>query len=380
MTFSLKQLRSIAGITKSDKPKRSAKEAIDVRQENTKLFSFLAIETGSICNRSCSFCPVSHYEREADEWMSIEMFTKIIDELVLIRYTGRIALYSYNEPVRDPRLPDLIRLVRAKLPRVCIMINSNGDYFKGPEDIWKLYEAGLNQMQINIYNAPDGSGNADAIEKGIERCKVRFAKMKSWVDSLPELDQEASIYQHIGANAKACQVVPKWNFQPTSEHDNDMPSQEHGISTRHHIANRAGAIPNFMPSLAEPMQKMCIRPFRALTINWRGDTMLCCNDYHASASTGNVRDKSLIELWNDPRYHAYRIKLLAKDRNIHLCDVCDYNGGFYQHNVQHVTMGDEEDARIVGADMRSSEAAGFGPAKLVQIRTRKERTKGPIEG
>ena len=310
--------------------------------------------------------------------MSIEMFTKILDELVLLRYSQRIALYSYNEPVRDPRLPDLIRLTRAKLPRVSIMINSNGDYFRGPEDIWRLYEAGLNQMQINVYNAPDGSGNAEAIARGIERCEKRYAKLKGWVDALP-LDQQTSIYQKCPADARLCQVVPKWNFQPTTEHHNDMPSQMHGISTRHHIANRAGAIPNFMPALVEPMAKMCIRPFRALTINWRGQAALCCNDYFAHASSGNVRGRTLVELWNDPRYHAYRVKLQSKDRNIHLCDVCDYAGGFYQHVIQKVTLGAEEDARIVAADMRSSESAGFGSEKLVQITSRRDRKKGPVE-
>jgi radical SAM protein with 4Fe4S-binding SPASM domain len=122
-----------------------------------------------------------------------------------------------------------------------------------------------------------------------------------------------------------------------------------------------------MPALDEPMSKMCIRPFRAMTINWKGDVILCCNDYHASASTGNVMERSLLDLWNDPRYHAYRIKLQAKDRNIHLCDKCDYAGGFYQHNVPHVTLGAERDEQIIATNMRSREAAGFGAEKLVKL-------------
>jgi radical SAM protein with 4Fe4S-binding SPASM domain len=186
--------------------------------------------------------------------------------------------------------------------------------------------------------------------------------LKGWVDEISWLDQDASIYQYVGPNASNCQVVPKWNFQPQiAAGDNKAPTKEHGISLRHHIANRAGNIPDFMPAITEPLEKMCIRPFRAMTVNWRGDVILCCNDYHAEASVGNVMDKSLEELWNDPRYHAYRIKLQKKDRRIHLCDVCDYNGGFYQHNVPHVTLGAERDAEILAADLRSADDAGFAP-------------------
>lgn len=348
--------------------KGSAADPIDVREENTKLFSFLGIETGAKCNRSCCFCPVAYSPRE-DEWMSREMFDRILDQLVKLRYGGRIALYSYNEPLRDERIHDLLRAIRTLLPRVCIMINSNGDYFKSSADIAALYDAGLNQMQINVYSSADGTGDPDRIAKGIERAKERHAKLQAMVDELGWLDQQASIYQHIGARATACQVVPKWNFQPTGEHDNHAPTREHGISARHHIANRAGNIPEFMPSLLEPMSKMCIRPFRAMTINWRGDVILCCNDYHAEASTGNVMNRTLEELWNDERYHAYRVKLQARNRNIHLCDKCDYDGGFYQHNVPHVTMGAERDAQVIAADMRTAEGAGFAPIeKIVKIR------------
>ncbi len=372
MTLTIKQLRTILG-KGTDKPEPKPREYIDVRTSNTTFATFFSIETGSECNRSCSFCPVSHSPREHDEWMPQSMFDHILDQLAEMRYTQRIALYSYNEPVRDPRLPALIAQVRARLPRTCIMINTNGDFFKSAADIQRLYDAGLNQMQINIYSAADGSGNADRIAKGIEKARKRQEWMQGLVNELPHLDQEASLYQHIGASKQACQVVPKFDFQPegAAGHATNLPQQKHGISVRHHIANRAGNIPNFMPALDEPMSKMCIRPFRAMTVNWQGDVILCCQDYNCEASPGNVMSRSLVDLWNDPRFHAYRVKLKAKDRSIFLCDKCDYAGGFYTHMTTGVTFGDEEDARIVAADMRSSDAAGFGPKKLIQLKVKK---------
>jgi hypothetical protein len=186
------QLRRVLGETK---PKKE-REYADVREQHTTFATFFSIETGSECNRSCTFCPVSHYPREGDEYMSDEMFDRILDQLVEMRYSQRIALYSYNEPLRDARLPDLIARVRARLPRTCVMINSNGDYFKTSADIQRLYDAGLNQMQINVYCAADGSGNPERIARGIESAKKRYAFLRGLVDALPHLDQEAPLSAH----------------------------------------------------------------------------------------------------------------------------------------------------------------------------------------
>lgn len=342
---------------------------IDVRTNHTTLFTCLSIETGSRCNRRCAFCPVSTDTRD-DEWMPMEMIEKILADLVRLGYKQRLVFHSYNEPTRDERLVDIIRMFRVTLPKVCMMFNTNGDYFKTADDIKKYFYAGLNQMQINVYSAGDGSANHTRIMSGIESAKKRYVFLKELVDSINWIDQTASIYNHIGADGKACEVVPKWDFQPTKSHDNHMPTKKHKASTRHHIANRAGNIPDFMPALDEPLSKMCVRPFREMIINWRGDAVLCCNSYSKSgeesqASVGNVMEKPIEELFNDPRFHIYRVKLQAKDRNIYLCDKCDYSGGFYTHNVPHVTFGAERDEQIITADMRSKEAAGFG--ELLQI-------------
>lgn len=333
-------------------------DPFDVRYEITKPFSLISIETGSECNRRCAFCPVSHNPRP-DEWMPDAMFDKILDDLVLMNYKKRMMLYSYNEPMREPRLIDMVKIVRERLHRVSICINTNGDYIKERSDVNQLFLAGMNQMQINIYSKNDGCGDPEKIALGIEKAKKRYAELKDMIDSMHWLDQDGSVYQYKGPSVMICQVVPKWDFQPPTHHDGDLPTRKHGVSIRHHIANRAGNIQNFLPIVNEPLEKMCIRPFRAMNINWRGDTMLCCNDYHAAASSGNVMDRSLVELWNDKRWHAYRIKLQAKDRNIYLCDVCDYAGGFYQHNVPFVTMGDPIDAKIIYGDLKNKTEAGF---------------------
>jgi len=73
-----------------------------------------------------------------------------------------------------------------------------------------------------------------------------------------------------------------------------------------------------------------------LNINWTGQGILCCNDYHGAVDLGNVRDQSLVEIWNSPAMHQYRLHLQNKNRHLPLCDKCDFGGGMFPHMIHPV--------------------------------------------
>lgn len=319
---------------------------INILKENTKLFSSIGIETSSLCNRRCFFCPNSEFARP-DELMSEEMFKKIIDELSSLKYKGRVEFYIYNEPMRDKRLLEFIEYTRSKLKSACLMINTNGDYFKSHQDIAKLFLAGLNQMQINIYSASDGTDDEGQFLSGIEKSKKREKKMQEMVDEcktyIPQLSEENSLYQNIGPNKMAVKVVAKYGIKKDVD-DKDVD----GVN---HFSNRSGNVQKFRDVVQEPMKKGCTRPFRFLNINWKGEAILCCNDYYSKTAFGSVNEKTLVELWNDKRFHKYRLKLQNKKRDIYLCHNCDFKGGSYQHMIQPITFGDKLDEKILNSDL-----------------------------
>ena len=77
---------------------------LDKKIELFKKFVFLVnLELSTYCNRKCDYCPVSLYPRE-QEYMSEELFKKIIGELKDISYSGGIVLNFYNEPLLDNNL------------------------------------------------------------------------------------------------------------------------------------------------------------------------------------------------------------------------------------------------------------------------------------
>jgi radical SAM protein with 4Fe4S-binding SPASM domain len=300
--------------------------SVNVTKEPVRLFNMIAIETASLCNRHCVFCP-NHTTARPDELMNDVMIERIISQLEDMKYAGCITWYLYNEPLRDKRLLDIVRRVDARLPRACQSINTNGDYLKRPEQLKALFDAGLRQVVINVYSAQDGVGTAYQQANGVAQAKARADRFDGWIRDL-QLEPRGSMYTHVPRGARYAKVERKYGLQEGSTRIGSFEMQ-----------NRSGNISWFQAELAEPLAKMCVRPFRFMNVNWKGDVILCCNDYHADIKFGNVMAEPLVDIWNSDQFNAYRVALLAKDRDIALCRNCDYSGGSYPHMVESVSFG-----------------------------------------
>jgi hypothetical protein len=67
----------------------------------------LDIETTTYCNRRCSYCPNSVFERSLrknEHLMAPALFRKIVDELADISFKGSLSPHLYGEPLTDSRL------------------------------------------------------------------------------------------------------------------------------------------------------------------------------------------------------------------------------------------------------------------------------------
>ncbi len=270
-----------------------------------RLFTTIALETGAKCNRKCWFCPNSTNTRP-NEFMSSDLITIIAKELSAIKYSGRIVLYMYNEPMLDPRLLDIIVQLRTVVPKSTIMIATNADYVREYNQLQSLFDAGLNQLQINIYS-------------NMQRYRELVALMKQ-VDAV-----EGNIYENTSPKKRVFSIEQKFDQKITPN------SPKVG---RFELSNRSGNVPA-LPIVNEPLEKMCVRPFRSMQINWKGEAVLCCNDYHADVMCGDVSKKGVISVWKNSKVlKKFRKKLLRKNRTkLKLCDKCSFKGGAYPHFV-----------------------------------------------
>jgi MoaA/NifB/PqqE/SkfB family radical SAM enzyme len=268
-----------------------------------RLFNTISVEISAACNRRCKFCPVSVYQR-TEELMSEITFGAIIGELASLKYRGRFEFYIYNEPLKNKEhFERCARQARATL-KATLMVSTNGDYMRSVEDLEWLYGLGINQVVLNAYTAK------------------RYPVFLEWQAEYERRHGKLLdvVYSPIPQGSRALKVYDK------SDGDNFGS----GVFS---LQNRAGSIPEFLPVPTEPLKRMCVKPFRLLNINWRGEAMICCNDYYADVPAGRVPEQSLSEIWNGPVFSAYRKNLLKEDRTLPLCRACDCHSGAYPANV-----------------------------------------------
>lgn len=90
------------------------------------IFKYVEIETCPICNRKCSFCPISQ-DKTPKKMMSDELFNKIINELKELHFKDDVSLSSYGESLLDKRLAGFAKRIKAELGSK-IIINTNGNF------------------------------------------------------------------------------------------------------------------------------------------------------------------------------------------------------------------------------------------------------------
>jgi len=230
-------------------------------------FVSINIETTDWCNRKCSFCPNSLIDKPA-EFMELPVYEKILADLAEHQYNGRIHLYQRGEPLLDERLPEWTAMARAACPGSHIYISTKGDYLTRAL-AKKLFRAGMSEIEVSHYD-------------GIRE----------------ELVKETSDFYGL---------VLHFDKKRTENW---------------HWFNRAGLVdvPSSMGTMAG---NMCWWIFKKAGISCRGDYVLCCADWFPGRF-GNVKDKTLMDLWNGNLMWEYRMKHAdRKAKTMPGCDKCN---------------------------------------------------------
>ncbi|MCF7919145.1 MAG: SPASM domain-containing protein [Candidatus Cloacimonetes bacterium] len=226
------------------------------------------IETISTCNRTCSFCfNDPRFEKRPQGKMETETFHRIIDQLAEINFSGRIGPHFFNEPLLDARLPELIKYTCSKLPWAWIQINSNGDFLR-EDNFLELLAAGVNYFFITNY---------DETEK-------------------PELN---TLQRKYPSYIKVVNNSEMWR------------------------TDRGGEIFQKNKVLNAP----CLRPSAQLVVNWQGEMLLCCMDFYARYSFGNLETASFPEILNSLKYRSVVAEIAQSRQNgFDICHNCDDPG------------------------------------------------------
>lgn len=283
----------------------------------------IQVEPTEGCTLACSFCALqSIRDNGADaekeihgtgkgpyRFMSVELAQEIGEKIANAGWTSRIEFAMHGEPTVNPRLAQIIRTFRDRLPGNSLMVTSNGSGATTPDRIHALFNVGLNTLAIDNYK--HASFVAMMRRNKCFDLDYQYFRYPRDKDGNP----------HRRYKGKRIVVI------------DDISDNTKGV---HRITNQGG---NSFTAVA-PLERRCAKPFRELSIRWNGNVALCCDDWKGRYKIGNIKDMPIEALWNHDRFRAARAALYDEQRKaIKVCSGC--NVRTYRNGLLPDKMGKE---------------------------------------
>ena len=239
------------------------------------MFSHVEIETINRCNGSCNFCPINkNIDTREYKVMSEELFEKIIQQLADINYSGKLALFSNNEPFLDADILLRHKYARKKLPNARMHLFTNGTLL--------------------------------TIE--------RFQELMLYLDELiiDNYQQELKLIRPCCEIVKYCEEYPELKKKVTIV----LRKPQEILTTR------GGSAPN-RKNIISYGKERCILPYKQLIIRPDGKVSLCCNDPLGKNTLGDLTKDSILDVWNNQKFKTIREALYNGRGNWEHCVYCD---------------------------------------------------------
>tara|TARA_R110002012_G_scaffold310536_2_gene518885 strand:+ start:482 stop:1390 length:909 start_codon:yes stop_codon:yes gene_type:complete len=290
-----------------DSLKKGMKDNMDRKQPsidevvyygNIPLFSFIELNINEICNRRCVFCPRVDPKAYPNQniHMDIEVVASIAKQLKELNFSGIVNISGTGEPLLTKYIVDIINEFGKR--EIHVEIVTNGDVLqskRGPKLIKKLYNAGLKQLVVSMYDGPE------------------------------QIELFNSLFADCGVDKSLYSLRDRWYDE----------SEDYGLL----YTNRAGNIGfKHLSNIAKEKliksgKSACFYTHYSMMIDWNGDALLCCQDmYNRTVKFGNVKDRPLIEIWMDTKLMEFRNRLKNGERSLSPCSNCNANGRVFGHN------------------------------------------------
>lgn len=267
------------------------------------------VEPTNKCNLKCVMCPNKTFKQEDLGFMDFDLFKKIIDEAKHFVYDMNI--HHRGESSLHPRFPEMIEY--ATKNGVTVKFHTNGTLLTESR-ARTFIESGLSLISFSFdgYNKASYenirvNANFDKVTRNIER----FLELKERLGSkTPKTVMEV--------------MEELEGFEYTRE-------EKEKFLTRMRLMNRliikkphnwAGNIS--IDTYSDDELVACTMPWHAQVVLWDGRVGTCPHDYFAEIILGDVKENSLVEIFNSPKTQELRKRHLElKIRKFSPCNTCD---------------------------------------------------------
>lgn len=299
------QLRRLFGLYRSYSAKRSRNIPAPIR---------LWIEPTSHCNLRCVMCLNKNLAKSEKGFMDFSIFKKIIDEASLFAHD--INLFHRGESLLHPEIFRMIKYAKKK--GLYTRLNTNATLLN-EERSRQILDSGLDFLSFSfdgyekkVYE--DIRIGAD-FDKTLNNILAFLSRKKELAKSAPYTT--FTIIEFSDCSFDEMKGKIKKNFM---KRFNSLPLERFVIRKPHNWAGEYDT----KESNSNKGSIYCTFPWYSLTIFWDGSVLPCPQDFHGKLTLGNVRDSSLLQIWNGPREILLRENLSGQQyKNIVPCSTCD---------------------------------------------------------
>lgn len=277
------------------------------------------MDPSSVCNFKCNFCCHSmtpdHFIRSGfkPQIMDFQLFCSAIDQMKdFPDKIKMLSLFLVGEPLLNKRLPDMIVYAKESMIADRIFLTTNGSLLTKQVNR-ALIDAGLDEILISVeaLNTEKyreiASVNIDIelfvdnireLYENRKNCKV-FVKIVNTSINDEEVEKFHSLYDEICDLAYIEAVMPV--FDGVDYSSNEFPK-----------TNKIGR-----------QIEICTRPFFTMSVHPNGNVGCCIVDYSEGIVFGNIKEQSLMDIWNGKKINDFRLTHLKKQRrSLNVCDNC----------------------------------------------------------
>jgi MoaA/NifB/PqqE/SkfB family radical SAM enzyme len=306
----------------------------------------LYLETTNRCNLLCTTCPRTFEDLEPPADMGWELFTRIVDQFPRI---ARVVLHGVGEPMMVPLLPRMIRYLKDR--GVYVLFNTNGTLLtrrKGQE----LLDSGLDELRVSI-DAADPQAfkqvrgrdmfarivrNVRAFRAMQRQLAAERPRVSLWLTGLKETVAQLGDFVRLAHQIGVAEVYlqrlvyfPEGQglarpesalFAGGDDEEGRLVREAEALASNLGISFHASGATDPATSLtaqdeARPWS-LCRRPWTLMYFTAHGRAIPCCiapfsMRGYDSFTLGDATQQSLREIWNGPRYQAFRSALLSEN-------------------------------------------------------------------
>jgi radical SAM protein with 4Fe4S-binding SPASM domain len=279
------------------------------------------IEPTNICNLKCHLCPNKDIDPTRKGMMPLESFKKIIDNIQPC--IKNVLLDLHGEALLNEQFWAMAKYCNEKGMTTSVDTNATRlDQFD-PE---QMFTAGLDSITFaldgatkDIYEKHRVNGDFDRVLTNIKNfCSERNRR---------KLSKPLTALQFVVTKKNQHQIGAIKNLARELGIDSVRIKYVH-ILGQYNDNLRQQLVDEWLPEERKLLYfyslnhfHNCYKPFRTPVINWRGEMILCCEDFFDRYILGNVLEMPLKEVFRSARF--IEITKKASRRELDICKNCD---------------------------------------------------------